>query len=148
MTPEIFNARVVQIQLERDAINAEIAGMKSRNVWRECNGGGEPDFGIFDFKVSADKLRSLQGDIKALMDEYQAAGKPAPSPAEWESKARRVMAGMLLFIEHNVDHDLGLNTGGTVYSKSTIREDVIALLGLKEDDDKLMLDCNGEGTGK
>jgi hypothetical protein len=147
MTPEIFNARMVQIQLERDAINTLVHGMNSENLFRATL-GHDLTYTMTEFDQAKHSLMQLGRGIDNLINEYQAGEKPAPIPSEWESKARRVMAGMLLFIEANVNHDLGLNTGGTIYSKATIREDVIALLGLKEDDDKLMVDCNGEGTGK
>lgn len=145
MTPEIFKPRLLQIELERDALLLHERIMDKYNALDP----NHERYAVHHYEQVKDDLRSLGRGIDNLINEYQAAGgKPAPSPSEWESKARRVMAGALLFIERYVDHDLGLNTGGTVYSKATIREDVIALLGLKEDDDKLMLDCNGEGTGK
>ena len=38
MTPEIFNARMAQIQLERDAINTLVHGMNSENLFRATLG--------------------------------------------------------------------------------------------------------------
>jgi hypothetical protein len=77
MAPEIFNARLLQMSIERDAINALIQGMVAQNVVRECNGGGEPDYTMKEFDQAKHSLMALGRGIDNLINEYQAGVSPA-----------------------------------------------------------------------
>jgi hypothetical protein len=70
MTKEVFEARLLQIQLERDALNAEIMSMAGEDADRTRQGYALA-WGPAMFSEVAESLRGLQGDIKKLMDEYQ-----------------------------------------------------------------------------
>lgn len=93
MIPEIFKARLLQIELERDAINAIIAGLTGDNDVSKGN-GWHVQYGLESFQAETDKLRALQGDIKALMDEYQAGGKPAAHDIERDAILSEAWAGV------------------------------------------------------
>ncbi len=75
MTQEFFKARLLQMSIERDAINAEMEAMRSENALASHIGERPP--WNSEFYQLAEKLRALQGDIKDLLEEYS-KGEPSP----------------------------------------------------------------------
>lgn len=111
MKQEFFTARLLQIQLEMEAVKAEIAGMTSENLFRATLGHDlTHDQGVLF--AMADQLRSLQGDIKALMEEYS-KGEETPAAVETKpdtlASAKQILLkwGPVQQIKHNDILSLG-----------------------------------------
>ena len=83
MKTEIFKARLLQIQLEADALNATLVGMAAEDADRTRQGYALA-WGQGMYNEVSDALRALQVDIKKLIDEHQ-SGK--------SSKVKSVKAG-------------------------------------------------------
>ncbi len=93
MTREVFEARLLQMSIERDAINAEIAGMTCENNFRAAL-GHDLTHDESELFGQADKLRALQGDIKKLLEEYSKGEPYPPTTPDHLASAKEIIRGL------------------------------------------------------